>query len=91
MFNILQNAGAKVRLLFYSAKYFYYFCKIKFIAMKRYIIHLGIFLICLGVIILAVSFFAKPTAHNWIDFLALLFIIGGGVFHFYLVKRESRY
>ena len=59
--------------------------------MKKYIGHAGIFSVCLGVVVLAVSFMTKLTGHNWISFLALVLIIGGSVFHFRQIKRKSKY
>lgn len=59
--------------------------------MKRYADFIGLAAICLGIAVMAICYFTGLSSHNWIGFLALIFIIGGACYHFHRIKRASRY
>lgn len=58
-----------------------------FIEMKNYI---GIAAIVLGALILVISYFTNTLVdYNWVQILALLFIVAGIVGHIIVTKRPS--
>ena len=59
--------------------------------MSRYKDKLGLALVCLGVLLLAVSFAFVLTVHDWILFLSLLLIIIGVIVYVWMLKRQSKY
>ncbi len=105
MFNILQNAVQRYSFYFTPQNIFTTFAEIKCLVprvrhigdriigmiMKKHLRHLGICAICLGVALLAIGYCANLSFHNYTNLLSLILIIGGSVFHFYHIKKESRY
>lgn len=59
--------------------------------MRRYKDKLGLALVCLGVLLLAVSFAFGLTVHDWLLFLSLLLIVVGVIVFVWMLKRQSRY
>lgn len=59
--------------------------------MSRYKDKLGLSLVCLGVLLLAVSFAFGLTVHDWILFLSLLLIVIGVIVYVWMLKRQSKY
>ena len=59
--------------------------------MRRYKDKLGLAMVCLGVLLLAVSFVFGLTVHDWLLFLSLLLIVVGVIVYVWMLKRQSRY
>lgn len=59
--------------------------------MSRYKDKLGLALVCLGVLLLAVSFAFGLTVHDWILVVSLLLIIIGVIVYVWMLKRQSKY
>lgn len=59
--------------------------------MKRHVNNLGIYAVCLGVLLLLTAFLAGWTDSNLLLVAAWLLIVGGIIGHVVLAKRQSKY
>ena len=53
--------------------------------------NIGLIAVYIGVLFMAISFFAGWTTHNWVTLSCLMLIIAGVVFHIIMEKRQSKY
>lgn len=59
--------------------------------MKKYIRHLGLMMIYLGVFVLLLSFVCGWTKHNVVLIPPLFFVVVGLILHVRTLKKESKY
>ncbi|MBR1656136.1 MAG: hypothetical protein IJ698_06970 [Prevotella sp.] len=59
--------------------------------MKRHVNNLGIYAVCLGVLLLLTAFLAGWADSNLLLVAAWLLIVGGIIGHVVLTKRQSKY
>ena len=69
----------------------YYLCTTMKLRFDKYKDFIGLGALCVGVLLLVISFLFGWTTHNWVLGICLLLIIGGVIGYVISMKQQSKY